>query len=848
MPAYELNLQDYGRVIRQRKWVILLVFLGVFGSTLIYLHFYQRPVYEVSAIVRITQQKGVVIGISSVGSIAVSPGRLMPTQVQIVTSWPVVEKVVRELGLAGPEPAPEKVIQTVAHLRKKVISASVIGQTDAIKIKVAYPDAEMAVQIANTVAEVYIQLNLTEKKQGAQNTKAFIGRRLEDVDKKLREAEERLKQFMESHQITGKAVELYDQLADLEEQRETLAYPNQLANLEKARDECLRKCYDRLVKMEKQRDALLLKYTEKYPEVVRLTEAIALQKEEIARYPDIEKDPDIIWLNHQIAALKARMAQDPEMKQDPELIRLDQQITTLKENLNQYSENEIELSRLTRDVRIKTTLYADLKQKFTSAEIEAEQIPDVTLVERAKIPTKPVKPDKPRVFIISGLIALILGLSAAFIVEHLDRSIVTIEEVENVTNLPILGVIPYFKGQAQRLKWWSWLFIPIRLRKSPLVELERFRQGLLFWYPPTSSIGETYAVLRANILAEGTETPSPEGPAPKAFGEPPASPYRALSKQFRPEEEKTTLPPEPNQPVKKNLMITVTSSTHREGKSLTAVNLALSLAQGGHTTLLVDADIRKPIIHKLFNLRRAGGLNDILKGTGTLTDIISGQDLRAQLEDMAETPYLDRLSILTAGRRERYPSELVRSPAFKALLEEVRKRYEVVVVDCPPILGLADMLTLGPYADVVLMVYRTGRTLRQLLVRAKQQLETTGIKVKGIVLNCIKPAYDVYYAYYHYYAYTEPKPEPEPEPEAEPKPQVKPKPEAKPKAEAKPKFRPEEWRFYPEQKVWKHRHKPLFKRVQYFVVDGDGRCSQCGKHISKYIPKYYRQKWEKGAE
>jgi capsular exopolysaccharide synthesis family protein len=208
----------------------------------------------------------------------------------------------------------------------------------------------------------------------------------------------------------------------------------------------------------------------------------------------------------------------------------------------------------------------------------------------------------------------------------------------------------------------------------------------------------------------------------------------------------------------KGKLFLITSSFVQEGKTLNVVNLALSMAQTGHKVLLVDADLRKPSVHRVFGLQRTPGLTDCVLGNyswrevvGTISDVMLGD---FAIEDILKTPGMDNLHFMTAGTKPPNPTEILSSERFRAFLQEAKQSYDFIFVDAPPILPVADATEIAPWMDGVFLVYTVGRIGRGVLKRAKSNLDNVEAKVLGIILNNVKPeAGPDYFRYHSHYYY-----------------------------------------------------------------------------------------------
>jgi len=200
----------------------------------------------------------------------------------------------------------------------------------------------------------------------------------------------------------------------------------------------------------------------------------------------------------------------------------------------------------------------------------------------------------------------------------------------------------------------------------------------------------------------------------------------------------------------------VSSTAPGEGKTIISANLAITMAQRGMRVLLIDADLRRPLLYRLFNLKKDPGLTDILSGNRKLKDVCKGfTDLFLSLEQekpLLRTPGLNNLQFITSGHLPNNPVGLFSSGRMSVLMDELRLGgdFNIVIIDSPPILPVSDVSIFGPSADAVIIVYQVGKTFRSGLQRTKKQMEAVGAKLKGIVLNCLNPQAEMSRPYYYY--------------------------------------------------------------------------------------------------
>ncbi|MFA5118450.1 MAG: polysaccharide biosynthesis tyrosine autokinase [Candidatus Omnitrophota bacterium] len=629
MPQYELNLRDYVRIFHKRKLIIFFTFLTVFIGSIYYLS-KKQPVYQSSATIKIEERKTIAGLLTEM--VMYNPGDVMESETKFIKGYPVMKKVALLRGMID-EKSPVELVNSVVSNLQGSIDSEKVGNTNMIRIVATADNAKEAMDLANNVAQVYIDENLVDKAKQARHTRQFIEEQLASLEDRLRQAEDKLRIFG-------------DEVKNIK-----LAEPMQ----------------QKLLELEFQLADLLQKYTEKHPRVMQARE----------------------------------------------------QIEQMESQVKGFSGQELEYTRLTREIDVNKKLYAMLKEKLEEARItEAQKVGDISIVNPAVLPSGPVAGNEKMGIVVGAFMGLILGVALAFVLETLDTSIGTIEDVENVVKLPVLGVIPSVINDSDH---GYGILDRIREKFSPPEKTEEQERliRLFAHYNPKSPTTEAYRNIHTNLKLN---------------------------------------------PSRKTIM--VTSSGPREGKSSIAVNLSIVIAQAGLKTLLVSADLRRPVIAKTFGIKKEPGLNELLTGTIPLeealknvTDLMMGE---MNFEEIRMTPGLENIWLLTSGRLPFNPAELIESRELNNVIEKLKMKFEVIIFDSPPILPVTDASLLAPKIDCVVVVYEIGRTSREALIRAKGQLESVGAKIAGIVLNHTKPqteaiaTYPYYSHKYRYYGKEEP--------------------------------------------------------------------------------------------
>ena len=427
---------------------------------------------------------------------------------------------------------------------------------------------------------------------------------------------------------------------------------------------------------------------------------------------------EIVESELELISLKSRYTDE-----HPEVITLKRRLEKSKLDLSdtliqlaaqqkELSSKEIKLVQLKRNVTVAEDIYLMFKEKYEETRVlEAEKAQDVTVIEPGALPTKPIKPDMNTNILIGLFSGLLIGLIMAFVTESLDTSIGRIDDIEELLKVPVLGIIPSTSLERGKPS------IKDRFKKREQTsEKAELQSRLISLFKPTSIPGEAYKALRTQIDLTGLK--------------------------------------------KVGNSILFTSAAPREGKTQTLCNLAIAFAQSGQKVLIVSSDFRKPIIHRLFGLKRSPGLTEILIGKAswkkvinTATDMLLGG---LEYERIIRTQGIENLHIITGGERTPNPAELLSLPEMDYLIQELKQEFDVILFDSPPILPVTDAAILGAKTDGAILVYQAGKTSRHALVRSKIQLEQVNVKIWGVVINNLKARFieDVTpYQKYRYYGY-----------------------------------------------------------------------------------------------
>jgi len=387
----------------------------------------------------------------------------------------------------------------------------------------------------------------------------------------------------------------------------------------------------------------------------------------------------------------------------PEVQKISSEISTIEEQMKALPREELEYARLSRELKINEELYTLLAKRFKEAEIsEADREQTATIVTPATEPVSPTRPGKTVNLAVGAVAGLFLGFVLAIFLENMDTSIGTIEDVEQYLGIPVLGIIPHEN--------------PTRIKTSKKDEKISAQRSLLInFHSNKSPFVEAYHTMRTNL-------------------------------KFTPFKESG------------GNVLAFTSAGVAEGKTLTSVNFSLAAAQSGTKTVLVEMDMRRPLLHKVMGIPRIPGITEAVGGK-PLDEIIRGTaDLmlgEMSLEGLIDVPGIENLKIITCGELPTNPIDFLNSSATRSFIKSLSQNFELVILDCPPVLLFADAMIISTaMSDATILVYQVGKMSRVALKRAKDQLTAVKANVIGVVLNDIKAAdIEQRYGYYHTYKY-----------------------------------------------------------------------------------------------
>jgi polysaccharide biosynthesis transport protein len=721
------SILHYWHILRKRKWAVVATFAVVFALFVIETLNTTR-LYQATSKVAIFPENPNVLGFKDMENS--SPDyeyeATLETQVAILRSDALALKVIEAMRLyqdprfttvrevspdssmpgssMQPDPAQAAGLLGAFH---GGLTVQLVPSSRLIQVSYTHSDPRFATEITNTLVKTFIEENFRTKYESVTQTSEWLSRELADLQLKVQTAEEKLVRYQKDHSILGVDEKQNIVTAKLDELNKELTAA-QTDRIQKEANYKLAMAADpaSFTKVTPEsKGGLLDKLREKEAELE--TQYAQATTQFGSGYPKVtELSNQLKQVREAIEAEKTKMR---DRLRDEYLAALQREdllasaFNQQKQEANHLNESAIEYSVLKRDAETNRQLYQDLLQKLKEAGVSAGlRSSNIRVVDIARSPTSPITPNVQRNLVLGLLLGLSLGIALALVLESFDTTVRNMDELSAISTLPALGTIPLQAASNDALRK-RLTTVSTDLEKSGSPALVTFER-------PKSEAAEAYRALRTSILLS-------------SFGGPPK-------------------------------VILVTSAMPQEGKTTISANSALVLAQRGSRVLLVDADLRRPGIEKLFGLRPHRGLSTLISGSDKVEDVI--------------LPFsgVPNLWILPAGPIPPQPAELLGSAVMKDYIARWRNEFDHVIIDTPPCLSVTDAVLLSPEADRVILVARAGRTTKPAVRHACDVLLQVNARVMGIVLNAfnLRSAHGYYYygGRYPNYYYHEESPEDKP--------------------------------------------------------------------------------------
>jgi polysaccharide biosynthesis transport protein len=727
------DLRAHWRTIQKRRWTVLSILLVTLTIASI-MTFKEKAIYRAEALLEIQKENANIPTVQELFQLENVSDNYLETQYKVLQSETLARRVIDQLHLErdgefnppkdawiqakahAAAPNPDSVIdpdvqQTVLKEFKDRLSIDPVRRSRLVQISFESQDPKVAAQVVNALAENYIQQNLESRWQAAQKASEWLSQQLESFKAKLEKSEDDLQGYAQKNGL--------------------LFLETQKGDTENIVNERLRQLQDELTKAQAERYAK--------ESVYRLTEAgdysalpgvvdNKLMQELTARLSELERQkaalaptftndyPKVKEIQSQIDEISRRL--NEERKRAAQGIVDDYLASTRRETLvrdafeqqqdqaNLVAGRTVQYNILKREVDTNKQLYEGLLQRLKEAGVSAGMnASNIRVVDAAVPATRPVRPRPILNLGLALLLGLGCGIGVSFLQEHLDNTLKNTDDIERVLRVPALALIPSRESLEHGGMGVYGLAEKVASHQNGNGKTALLKRGKT-WIridgngTQHSALSEAFRGLRTSVLLS-------------AAGRPPRS-------------------------------LTFVSAEPGEGKTTVASNLAISLAQLGKRVLLIDGDMRRPCIHKLFNIE---------ENSSGLVTFLAGEEGWSHLVRPTGVANLD---CMICGPVPPNPSELLSSDRMLTLMFEVMREYQFVLIDAPPLLNVTDGRILATMVEGAILVVRGGYTPQELAQEAQFHVRDVGARLIGVVLNDVDIRQNGYYqSYYRYGTYGE---------------------------------------------------------------------------------------------
>ena len=718
----ELNLLKLWQIVWLRKWTLLAMMIVAMALATVAVYM-MTPIYRAGATLLIEDEPNKVLSIEQVYGLEGSGTDYLQTQIELLKSRALAERVVRQLDLTHypefdprqqPEPwvdvprmraavaqwlpflaadeppvepedlTEEKIFDLVTRKLMSRTGVAPMGKSQLVKVEVDMADAKMARDTANAIADGHIQIQVESSMNLAMMATQWMNNRLGELREKLLDSENRLQAYREAENLVdvkGVTTISADELAMTSDRMINARRARAEAESQFQQVEAMKKGgWTRMASI-----PAVLGHPLSQQFSAQEAQARARVEELSKRYGP--KHPAMIAARTELAAASASVRAQVEqvvagIERNYQLALANERSLQTsfdgnKSEIQDISRKAFKVRELEREVDSNRTLYDTFMTRLKETTATSDlQNSNARVVDHATLPRIPVKPQKALIIGVAGLLALALGAGIALLLNALNNTVHSVEQVESKLGLPVFGIVPKLA----------------KLKRNEVVRLYAANKDKLF--------SESLRTLRTRVILFGIDKP--------------------------------------------RKVVLVASTLPGEGKTVVAANTATAFGQL-ERVLLIEADMRRPTLAK--NL----GLPD---GTPGLVALIRGDATASQC-----VRAINGVDVITAGGIPPNPLELLSSPAFGALMTTFESQYDRIIIDSPPVHTVSDAVVLGTYADTLVYVVNAGVTTMAQVERSISQLRQNNVPVSGMVLNQVDirkaQRYGYRYGgYYDYYGYS----------------------------------------------------------------------------------------------
>lgn len=712
------SLREYLHILSKRKWWIIGTFLGIFLLAAVFT-LMRTPIFRTVVTLQITQDNpGSQVTVDDRLSTLTggdSLEKFQQTQYKILQSKSLAQRVIQALNLKenrifksirenNPEKSETEIENMMVDTFLTKLEVAPVRNSYLVEVSFQSPDKTMAQRVVNAIADEYMYLSIDRRNESFALVRRWLDKQLLEMAGKVQEAQKKLYKF-------GQKTDIYT----MEEKDNVVVqkFIDLSSLLTKAQAEKMAKAAQYQQIKQKGPDAPLIV---NHPLVSSLRQHLVAEQAKISAMKKVYRSdhPDLLAEQGNLTELRSRLK--AEVQRLKESVKADYEAANRTEKLlsDSFSDQKGQMAKLQdnltdfqilkRDAQTNEQLYQALLARVKEANIAGTMVPsNVAVIDPGRLPDKPFKPKTKRDLTLAAIFGLTLGIGLALLMEHLDDSIKSLDELEHACNLPSLGAVPIlgsngrisFGRREQSKGAGMWRYLP-RVKREDQDDAEEKDRDLIVYKHPKSHITEAIRHVHTSLMLS-------------ASGRPPVA-------------------------------IMITSANPSEGKSMLCANLAQAYALNDRQVVLIDCDLRKPRLHEIFQMNAQPGLSNYLTGGATLEEIL-------------RPTVVPNLTLISTGTRPPSPANLLNSDNFKDLLTQLRGQFHHILIDTPPVLGFADARFISVLVDGVLLVTKYNSTHKSASRQAYQLLNQVHAPVLGAVLNYVGAHGQTYGGYYYHYNY-----------------------------------------------------------------------------------------------
>jgi len=554
-----------------------------------------------------------------------------------------------------------------------------VRDSQIVLIDVEDRSRQLARDLSNAIAEAYLQFNYENVYGTTTVAREFLTKEVARVQQEISDLEARLQEYGAEKRIlsvdsgtqdisqqsltalNSRAIEAQARLAVAQARWQAVEGVAPSSLPEVLQSALISNLRQKYADLERERSQLAERFGPSWPALQQIEQEMTQARERL----QIETEA----IAEQVRAVSG----NEYLRAKAEVENLKKQLEHQKDEVQRVNRDAIEYASLQSEIESKRAVLAELasrkSQTAASERLRETGTSNIRIIDPAETPNSPIRPRKMRNLLVALAVGLFSGLALAFLLDFLDNTVKDEEDVQRIAGMPVLGHVPHYRTLRAVPSDASGVRDPVAAE----IDLVSHADSL-------SPFAEAFKNVRTSLLLASPEHP-PRG-------------------------------------------VVVTSCDSEDGKSTVTTNLAIALAQMDRRVLLVDADLRRPRIHRSFGVTNDLGLSNLLSGNARAEEVLRDTDVPG-------------LSIIASGPIPPNPSELLGAPSLRAFLVELEKEhgFDHVILDSPPVGAVTDAVLLSMSLDVMIVVVRAGKTTREFLARTSARLEQSHVRVAGAVLN-----------------------------------------------------------------------------------------------------------------